>query len=218
MKYFSHRGLVDKNHKENSISAFSSALNQGFKAIEFDIWFLENELVLHHDRPNNLNNLARLQELFAKFQNKIEYWCDFKNLSEANCIDAIKSFKKIVDAEKINYQQLYFAPFITNFKQALKIYEVIRKYFGEDVLIVAVREKLKDEDYSQFYQTLKSNRIYGLSIQYSNLNAEFKKIFSDIKVFAWTVNDQKIAENLNKIGIENIATDKLKPLSLSFRT
>jgi hypothetical protein len=72
-----------------------------------------------------------------------------------------------------------------------------------------VIEKLSPKNYQKFYQDLKELDIYGLSIQWKNLNADFKTIFKDIKIFAWTVNEQKTADSLAKIGIENIASDNL---------
>lgn len=209
MKIFSHRGLVDKDHKENTIEAFKNAYNHGVRAIEFDIWFLENQLVLHHNKPVNLENIAKLKDLFTQFGSEIEYWCDFKNLTSKNCDDAISHFKQIVDELKIDHQKLYFAPFNSNFSKAKRIYTSINKYFGKSSKILALKKKLEPAEYQEFYQELKENNIFGLSIEHSNVTEEFKKIFSDIAIFAWTVNDQKIADDLKAIGIENIASDKI---------
>ena len=92
---------------------------------------------------------------------------------------------------------------------------MIRKYFGKDAQIVAVLEKLNKKaskkDWQIFYQKLKSANIYGLSIYYKNINLEFKKIFPDIKIFAWTVDDQKTLNFLEQIGVENVTSNKLIP-------
>ncbi len=222
IKIFSHRGFATKKSQQNKIEAFKSAYKQGLRAIEFDIWYLKNQLVLKHSRPNNLDNLDRLEDLFIAFENDIEYWLDFKNLNSKNCNLAIKKTKELVDKNKIKLENLNFAPFITDLKKAAIVYQSIRKYFGNQIKIIAVIEKLLPRNYKKFYQELKSLNIYGLniyglSIQYKNINPEFRIIFKNIKIFAWTVNDQKTADLLAKIGIENIASDTLIPPSNAYK-
>jgi glycerophosphoryl diester phosphodiesterase len=211
LKIFAHRGLISKDIKENSLQAFNNAYKSGFKAIELDIWYLENQLILTHDKPKDLKNLDKLEDLFLKFKNNIEYWLDFKNLDDKNCNFALRNLKTIIDKYKINLQNLYFTPFITDFDKANNIYNMIRKYFGKNVQIVAVAEILPPENYKKYYTKLKENNIFGLSVEYKNINQNFRDVFCDIKIFAWTVNDKKSAKLLNKIGIENITSDKLTP-------
>ncbi|MCE3255677.1 MAG: hypothetical protein K0R25_1171 [Rickettsiaceae bacterium] len=211
IKNFAHRGLATKQIKQNSLEAFKNAYKNNFRAIEVDIWYLQNQLILKHDRPKKADDLANLQELFSEFKNKVEYWLDFKNLHQKNCDLAIKEAKKTADNFKIKPDQIYFAPFITDLKKAKIIHQKIRKYFGKKAQIIFVVEKLNPKDRLKLYAKLKEENIYGLSIQYKNIDAGFKKIFHDIKIFAWTVNDQKTADSLAKAGIENIATDNLIP-------
>ncbi len=209
IKIFSHRGSVIKKSQENKIEAFKNVYKKGIRAIEFDIWYLKNQLVLKHNRPITLNNLDRLEDLFISFKNDVEYWLDFKNLNARNCDLAIKKVKEIIDAHQINLDNLHFAPFIIDLKKAEIVYKAIRKYFGNQAKIIVVIEVLLPKNYQQFYQQLKDLNIYGLSIQYKNINPEFRAIFSKIKIFAWTVNDRKTADYLAKIGVENIASDNL---------
>ncbi len=209
IKIFSHRGSVSKKSEENRVESFKNAYKKGLRGIEFDVWYLKSQLVLKHNRPSNLKNLDHLEDLFANFKNDVEYWLDFKNLNSRNCDLAIKKTKAIIEKNKIELKNLYFAPFITNLKKAAIVYQAIRKYFGNQIKIVAVIEKLSPRNYQKFYQELKNLDIYGLSIQYKNINPEFRTVFSDIKIFAWTVNDKKTADLLEKIGIENIASDNL---------
>jgi glycerophosphoryl diester phosphodiesterase len=62
MTIFSHRGFCpnDKS-KQNSIEAFVASRDAGFKAIELDLWLVEDEWILKHDQPqkNELNHLTR---------------------------------------------------------------------------------------------------------------------------------------------------------------
>jgi len=211
IKKFSHRGLIECKIQENTLEAFKNAYKNNFRAFELDIWYLKNQLVLKHNRPNNLENLTKLADFLREFKNKVEYWLDFKNLHIKNCDVVIKRIKAIIDDLKIKPKKLYFAPFITDLKKAKNIYQTIRKYFGENAQIVAVVEKLNQENYQNFYQELKAANIYCLSIQHQNINSEFKNIFYDIRIFAWTVDDNKDLDFLDKIGVENIATNKLIP-------
>lgn len=50
MKYIAHRGLKDKNIKENTIEAFDNALNNGYLGFECDVRKTkDNYLVICHD-------------------------------------------------------------------------------------------------------------------------------------------------------------------------
>ncbi|MFT6333129.1 MAG: glycerophosphoryl diester phosphodiesterase, partial [Lentimonas sp.] len=95
MKIFSHRGLSDSKTRENSLDAFKKAFEKGIRALEVDIWCLENELFLTHDHTYKPENLNKLEELFSEFGNDVFYWLDFKNLSPKNTLDVMKKVKKI---------------------------------------------------------------------------------------------------------------------------
>ena len=49
IKLFAHRGFVLENAQQNSIESLKEAVKENFKAIEFDIWFLNGNLVLKKD-------------------------------------------------------------------------------------------------------------------------------------------------------------------------
>lgn len=57
IKIFAHRGFAQNNIKQNSIASLKNAFKNGFKAIEFDIWWLENQLFLSHDKPSKTSLL-----------------------------------------------------------------------------------------------------------------------------------------------------------------
>ncbi|MFT6259022.1 MAG: glycerophosphoryl diester phosphodiesterase [Rickettsiales bacterium] len=216
IKIFSHRGIIGKHSRENTLKSLQKAYKKDFRALEFDIWFLKNQLVLNHNRPrDNLSQLTKLSEVFEEFGNEVEYWLDFKNLNTRNCESALKAVRTTAKNLKIESKQLYFAPFILDFKKAQKIYAVIRKKFGKRIKILAVVRLLKKNDYQKFYQKLKANNIFGLSIQHRNINPEFRKIFHDIEIFAWTVNRKTTFDFMKGFGVENIASDKLRPNNIS---
>jgi glycerophosphoryl diester phosphodiesterase len=205
-KFFAHRGLVSKNAPENTIASLKNAFENNIKAVEFDIWYFKNELVVSHDQPKN--KILKLNDYLAVYSNKIEYWLDFKNLNISNCDQALKQVKIITKQLKIKQNNLNFAPFITNFDQALEIYKIIKKYFKK-AKILAVREKLKISDRKKYYQKLQENKIFGLSINYKNIDDKLIKNFKNIEIFAWTVNNRKTADYLAKIGVQNIVSDKI---------
>ncbi len=213
IKLFAHRGFVTGNILQNSIASLKNAYDFGFRAIEFDIWFLEQELFLKHDRPKiaELNNLPKFKEYFL-FNNHFEYWLDFKNLDEENVDEILRMVKKNIDECGINLEQVYFAPFITNYTIVRNIIKKFKNYFGEKVNFVAVCEELKNiNEVKILREFLSENKIKFLSIDHKLINQDFVKLFSDIEIFAWTVNEKGRLEELENLGIKNFATDKLSP-------
>lgn len=213
IKLFAHRGFITGNILQNSIASLKNAYDFGFKAIEFDIWFLQQELFLKHDRPKieELNNLPKFKDYFL-FNNDFEYWLDFKNLDEKNIDEILKMVKKTIEELGINLDKIYFAPFITNYNISGNIIKKFRSYFGERVNFVAVCEKLRNnKEVKILREFLSENKVKFLSINHKLINQDFVKLFSDIEIFAWTVNDQARLKELEKLGIKNFATDKIFP-------
>jgi glycerophosphoryl diester phosphodiesterase len=210
---FAHRGLVTKNSPENSVASLKRACKSGFRDIEFDIWFFDGDFFIKHDQPkkSETNILPNLSDYFF-FKNEMKYWLDFKNLDEKNADSFLKLLKEKIDESKINLEQIYFAPFITDYKIAAKIFKKIRKVFGVKAQLIAVCEKLKNADEIRILRNfLTKNKIKFLSIFHLLIDKNFMKIFYDIKIFAWTVNDLKRLKELEKLGITNFATDKITP-------
>ncbi|MBU6339768.1 MAG: hypothetical protein KGQ36_07365, partial [Rickettsiales bacterium] len=202
--------------EQNTIASLKNAVLAKFSAIEFDIWFLDEKLVLKHDEPKitELNNLPILKDYFIH-GNDLEYWLDFKNLDEKNANLVLQLVKKEIDLAKINLNKIYFAPFITDYKKAAKIFAEIRNIFGEEVNLIAVCEEFKDEkDMESLWKFLNENKIKFLSIFHKLLNENFIKKFKNIEFFAWTVNDLTRLSDLEKLGIMNFATDNITPSSI----
>jgi len=208
VKIFAHRGFVTKNAKENSIESLRAAYDNKFIGVEFDVWFLNNELVVHHDMPKENKNLVKFSD-YLQFKNEFEYWIDFKNLDEDNIDKALQIAKKELFAAEIDLKKVYFAPFITNLQKALPIYNKIYKAI-EGAQIMAVCEEIKRDDLVFYHQELQKNNIKYLSINHENIDENFIEIFSDINIFAWTVNDLEYLRELEKLGIKNITSDIIK--------
>ena len=69
LKIFAHRGFVgncdQQNYiQQNSLASLKNAYDSGFRAIEFDIWFYNSQLILSHDQPqlDNCKNLAHFND------------------------------------------------------------------------------------------------------------------------------------------------------------
>lgn len=213
IKLFAHRGFVLENVQQNSIESLNEAVKENFKAIEFDIWFLNGKLVLKHDQPkiDELANLPVLKNYFY-LGNSLEYWMDFKNLDEKNAFEALTLAKVEIAAAKIDLNQIYFAPFITDYKKSAKVFAEIRRVFGDEANLVAVCEKIeKAEDVKNLQEFLAKNNIKFLSIFHKLLDENFVKNLNNIEFFAWTVNDLLRLSELEGLGIKNFATDKITP-------
>ncbi len=213
VKLFAHRGLAKTKDQQNTIASLKNAFEEKFEAIEFDIWFFEEKLVLKHDLPekSEVKNLPILRD-YLIYGNKLQYWLDFKNLDEENCFEALKLVKKEIDEAEINLENVYFAPFITNYYLVEKVFLVIKKIFGSQVNLVAVCEELKsaeDEDLLESFLT--KNKVKFLSIFHKLINRNLSKKFNGISFFAWTVNDISRIKELQEIGVANFATDNITP-------
>ncbi len=213
-KIFAHRGFVTKQAKENSIASLNQAHKHNFSGIEFDVWFFDNSLVIHHDMPqkNTIASLPQFQD-YLVFKNEIEYWIDFKNLDEGNVEAAAKLIAQEIKAAEIDSKKVFFAPFIANLQMAIPIYDALRNGFA-GAQIVAVCEDLAPEDFVLYHASLQKNNIKFLSIRHGIVDKNFAEIFSDITLFAWTINDLARFRDLQEMGVKNIASDIITPQML----
>ncbi len=213
IKLFAHRGFTASGANQNSTESLHQAHKNDFLGIEFDIWFVDGKLLLKHDEPTpqEIPHLPNLSDYF-EFGNDFSYWMDFKNLDEKNAARALSLVKKNIDEAKIELKQINFAPFITNYELAKKIFAEIRKIFGEEAQLVAVCEELEtSEEVKILREFLTQNNVKFLSIFHQLIDKNFVETFSDIELFAWTVNDEARIDQLSKLGVKNFATDKLNP-------
>ena len=211
IKIFAHRGFATKQAPENSIASLEEAHKRKFIGIEFDVWFINDSLLINHDLPqkNAIKNLPQLQD-YLIFKNDFEYWIDFKNLDKSNIEKAAKLIAKEINAAQIDDKKIFLAPFITDLNQAIPIYNSLRSNL-KDPQIMAVCENLAPQDASSYHRNLQKNNIKFLSIHHEIIDESFIKIFSDITLFAWTVNDLTQLKKLNQIGVKNFTSDIITP-------
>ena len=72
IKIFAHRGFVSNKSPENSIAALDEAYNNKFDGVEFDLWFLENKIIIVHDKPNKKDILKKISHQILK---KVNIFC-----------------------------------------------------------------------------------------------------------------------------------------------
>lgn len=224
MRLFAHRGFTAELHPQNSVASLKEAVAQGFKGIEFDLWYVDGKLLLKHDRPqeNEVEVLPQFKD-YLTYQNDLFYWLDFKNLDEENCAKALAIVKNEIEKLNLRLDHFYFVPYITDLKKAEKIYAIIRNIFGFKANVVAVCDTLKNEQEAQeLRRVLDAYNIKKLSIFHQLLSKNSLQILLGIEIFAWTVNDISRLRDLETLGITNFATDKITPQiyekSLTLRT
>lgn len=213
LKLFAHRGFAEEKSLQNTIISLNKAKEKNFKAIEFDIWFCNNELLLKHDEPEEIeiNILPKFHD-FLVFKNEFFYWLDFKNLNKINVRAALILAKNKIEEAQIDLSRIYFAPFITSHILASEIFAIIRDIFGNEVQLIAVCEKLENQkEIDELRQFLTEEKIRFLSIFHELVDQNFVRKFSDIEIFAWTVNDNLRLKELQNLGVKNFATDKILP-------
>ena len=213
-KVFAHRGFTfDENNPQNkidqnSLASLKNAVNHGFKAIEFDIWYFNSQLVLSHDQPNlsNYQTLAKFSEYFI-YGNQLDYWLDFKNLDETNINNVLNLVESQINFAKINLEKIFFAPYCTDYFLSQKIFFNFRKIFGNEIKMVAVADNI--QQIPNLLEFVVKNNVKYLSIDYKLINEDLIAKFKDQNILAWTINDQQILDNLAKLGIKYFATDKI---------
>ena len=230
IKLFAHRGYLlpqqrcKENYEnlENSLLALQQALAMNFPAIEFDIWYYQQNLYLKHNEPKDeeLKMLPTLNDYFAKTTkilgdkaSNIKYWCDFKNIDDNNVKKVLEKLKRSLQENEIAIDNCYFAPFITNYQLAEFVYQEFITFFDNKIKFVAVNDRIdNDDDIKNLNNFLQKNNIKFLSIDHNLINQNLiKKLPQDIKYLAWTVNDFAKIKELNKLQIEYFATDVITP-------
>lgn len=208
IRLFAHRGFVDKNMKENSIASLKNAVNKGFKAIEFDIWWVENEFFIKHDKPNNTEKflLPRLQDYLC-YGNELEYWLDFKNLDHLNIDNVLEKLTTDLTEKKIDLTKVFFAPYITNYNLVEIISLKFRNNFSHKINFVGVCDE--KSNIRSIIDLIDLELIDFVSIDYNLVDNDLLKKIKPSKILAWTVNDIKKINDLYMLGVDKFATDKI---------
>ncbi len=208
IKIFAHRGFVSNKSPENSIAALDEAYNNKFDGVEFDLWFLENKIIIVHDKPNK-KDILKLPTLdnFFKYKNQLDYWLDFKNMNQQNYIAIILKLKEEINKNNIDLDKIYFAPYINDYNFAQQVFDKARNVFGKNIKIVALLDNVAQ--YKDVKQFIKNNKIYYISIDHQLINQKLVNELEGIEILSWTIIDNKKYNDLRKIGINYFCSDIL---------
>jgi glycerophosphoryl diester phosphodiesterase len=208
IKLFAHRGFVENNMKQNSILSLKNAVTKGFKAIEFDIWWCDGEFLVKHDKPIDKEKflLPRLQDYLC-YKNELEYWIDFKNIDLANVDEALKKLKADLILKEIDLNNIFFAPYITDYSTTSIISLKFRNFFSQTINFVGVCDK--KSGLQGVIDLVDLELINFVSIDHNLISAELLKKIKPSKLLAWTVNDIKKINDFYMLGVDKFATDKV---------
>ena len=208
IKLFAHRGFVENNMKQNSIASLKNAFLKGFKAVEFDIWWLDGEFFVKHDKPNEKERflLPRLQD-YLLYENQLNYWLDFKNLDQNNIDEALKKLNADLTLKKIDLNNVFFAPYIIDYSLASTISLKFRKFFSQKINFAGVCEKSSSRQ--ELVDMIDLELIDFVSINHTLIDNDFLKKIMPSKLLAWTVNDVQKINDLYMLGVDKFATDNV---------
>lgn len=207
-----HRGLHDKNIPENSLGAFSKAIEKGY-AIELDVQLLaDNTVVVFHD-----DSLARMtgNDGYLKYLNK-EDLKSLKLKGTKECIPTLQDVLTLVDGK---------VPLLIEIKNKHKVgkleqtvIDLLKNYQGEfavqsfnpfslgyvkkhapQILRGQLSGNFKKEDGSwirrQLLKRMRFNKKVSqpnfISYEASALPNRFVKRYKDIPLLAWTVKSKE---------------------------
>jgi len=209
VKLFAHRGFTQNKFPQNSILSLKNAIDHGYQAIEFDIWYFQDELLLSHDMPkDNPQALPRFAD-YLTYGNNIEYWIDFKNLDLHNIYQVIAKIRQDFQSQSINLEKIFFAPFITDYKLAIKIWNIFYEFFGREINVVGVCDN--SAQLPQIIDFLNHRAINYVSIFHELIDQYLIQNIDSNCILAWTVNNDSRLRKLATWGINKFATDDITP-------
>lgn len=205
---FAHRGFWHEYNQQNTIASLKNARESAFDGIECDLFFHESRgLLLSHDevKDKDLSNFAQ----YLQYENFFKYWLDFKNLDLVNARKVFEIVKSEVMKAKINFNNIFIAPFISDYQLARAILKIAREVFEEKLNFAAMCKCAEEED--GLVEFIHEENIKFLSIAHELINEKLIEKLKDVELFVWTINDLERIIYLEKFGIKNFITDKITP-------
>ena len=205
MKIFAHRGYIDENSPENSISSLNKAYNYGFDGVEIDLWFIDDKFYITHDQPEakELANLALLQDFLI--YKDFGYWLDFKNLDISNYKKAINCLKSNI--KNLNLADIFFVPYIDDYNLCEIIFKEVNKVFDNNLKIAAIFDNINKIE--NLHRLISNINLKYLSIKSDLVTQQNIKKLSNINLMAWTIKDQVTFNLLKQQNIKIFASDIL---------
>ena len=215
-----HRGAKGLVQFENSIQAFNKAVEVGSEIIETDIRKTkDNYIIINHDPTikgllikdhtyEELNkvteemgfHLLTLDEALGLYKDLITFDIELKEVGyEQEILDTIFKHLKV--------DEFYLRSF---HDQAIKNVKTLCKDVYCYLLVGRGNISFKERLTEIFpYKRMKKCHADGISPLYKIMKCGFVKRmhFRNIKVSAWTVNDEKLMRKLCKKGVDSIVTN-----------
>lgn len=223
--YIAHRGIHNDKIIENTIPAFSLALDKRVP-IEFDIRILKDgNLVVYHD--NNLKRLMGIDRDLASYQ-----YDELKNLTFPNTnihIPLLKDILDLVNGKVLLVIEIKESDVFSYEEYCEKIVSVLEGYSGDFVVksfdVRIVKWFLKNTDYitgllisdikNSLYEFIKNYRVlrsivgpHFLSVDYRLIEKRFiQKFRKKVPVLVWTIKDEitlkRLKDKADSFLIEN---------------
>tara|TARA_B100001115_G_scaffold180490_1_gene172905 strand:+ start:799 stop:1536 length:738 start_codon:yes stop_codon:yes gene_type:complete len=216
----SHRGN-SKKFIENSLEAFNSAIQMGYKYIETDLRMtLDREVIAFHDPDlKRLFNLdLRIKDLTF---NEIANLFREKNCSLLTLEDALKEFPDIyfnidLKVKEVIQDSIKVVTDLNAFNRVC--FASFHSGYTEKVLQqnqnAIVSMGLKDVALFKFFKAYDKNiKVLQIPLKWKGIkvltrNLVEKAFKSNLLIHVWTINDRKTINNLIDIGVNGIVTDE----------
>jgi glycerophosphoryl diester phosphodiesterase len=223
-KLIGHRGCRGR-YQENSLQAIRWAYQANASAVEVDVWHIDQELVLIHDRrasqylPNDdlitetslldlraVMDVPSLNQALMIVPKKLGFNIEIKDSGiELACIKAVN---KLIDLGYITWDQLLFSCFDHRVLKTLKGYEP-RANIG--LLFSGIINDIAQ--YSTSMQACSVNLDLGC-IDRTTVKSLLAK---DLAVYVYTVNNPKDAKLMREWGVSGIFCDDVAAMQQALR-
>lgn len=213
---WAHRGFFKDGLQQNSIESFVKAFDLGVLGVELDIFYdlKTDEYIVSHDYPYNLKNghILKLEEVFTKVSKRGYFWLDFKNLAILSKHDTQKATVRLRNLlRKYNLAEKSIVESTNPINLSICSKSGLYTSFWITPYII------NEQDY--FFAFWYNIYRYKLIFLYGNFSAismdhflfskQIEKIFSDIPIHLFTVNDKRrLTELIAKDNVKVVLSDE----------
>ena len=223
---FGHRG-VPELYPENTIESFNEAIRLKYSGLELDVVATkDNILIVHHDLQISGNQDTMIDRLSYKEINRIQ-----PSIPKLEDVLSVLGHQTNINIE-IKYQGLKSLWIAEEVIRLLKAFNLIDNIIISSFSAQVIRKsKILDDRFMTawiwgpqnlyFFSHRKSVLNYfrpnAIHIKYQCISSSIiKKIHNyNMKVLAYTVNDEKTLKHLMAMGIDGVFTDSPQILQIS---
>lgn len=224
-EFIAHGGGIIRNIPvTNSLEALEASYRKGFNFIEVDLeWTLDKHLVMIHDWAESVKRLFGAEPKkysLAEFKKlKMLY-----NLKQATLDELLIWLEKhpgtfiVTDIKKDNVSALRYIsqqykdtqnqiiPQIYDFKE----YDIVKELGFTNPILTLYRENDSDEDLLKF---LSNHSVLAVTLPLNRAMTDLPSRLNrmGIFVYAHTINDKELKNELRAKGVDGFYTDTLKP-------